>query len=189
MSRRLVVVRSREEFREAKVVVDLVGAWRQLMPKAVVITPKVKGEEVKDVVVIGGRELTTVIAVSTIEEGIPIAWGKHTGKPVGARVKDTVVLAGIVPTLYLYEENSLIEELTSVGLLEDPVNEAVAKLKEIILEERRRKGFSTTARVIERLAENPESLEDVPPYVQDVLYGLDPKLIKAVAERIRADLY
>lgn len=189
MSRRLVVVRSEEDFKEAKVVVDLVGIWRYKMPKALVITPKVDGEELRDVVVVGGRELSTVIAVASLKEGIPVAWGKQTGKPVGVRIRDTVVLAGMVPSLFLYEEESLIEELASVGLLGDPVDEAVAKLKELILEERRRRGFSNTARVIESLAEDPSALSKAPSYVQDVLYGLDPKAVKAVAERIRRDLY
>ncbi|MEZ0319090.1 MAG: hypothetical protein ABWK05_03725 [Pyrobaculum sp.] len=140
-----------------------------------------------DVVILGGRELKSVVATGVVKEGVPIGVGKYTKKPVAAVVNGRVVIKGIPLTLYL-EAGVLEKEISTVlNKSRASADELYRKLKEIVVAERRRYKRSHTLTVLSQYLSG--GLDSLPPHLQDLVGDVDVEALRKLFDRLVEELY
>lgn len=139
-----------------------------------------------DVVVMGGRELKSLVAIGAVREGAVVGIGKYTKKPVAAVINGRIYIKALPLTLYL-ETGYLKKELSEVlNMRWTDVDIAVRKLKELIIAERRKYKRSPTLTAIYAYLNGERP--DLPPHVADML-GTDREAVRKVLERLLEEVY
>lgn len=141
--------------------------------------------EFYDVVVLGGRELRSVVAVGEAKGDAVVGWGKFTGKPV-ATIINGVLYVRAVP-LTLYQEMGYIErELSLKNASEEDVKRLAEKLKKLVLEERRRYKKSSSLLALQKFVDGEAPL---PSYLADIIGVVDRDTIAKALEILYGEIY
>jgi len=139
-----------------------------------------------DAVILGGRELKSVVAIGAVEGGVPIGVGKYTKKSVAAVVEGRVVIRGIPISLY-YELGILEREIVEAlgrGLTTDV---ALEKLKEVVIRERRRYRRSQTLAILAKYVEG--EVAELPPHLVDIVGNLSRDEARKLFEKLLEEIY
>lgn len=168
MSPKVLVIREGELKLDAEIVVDARPPY-----------------EFYDVVVLGGRELRSVVAVGEAKGDAVVGWGKLTGKPVAVMVNGVLYLRAVPLTLY-QEMGYLEKELLSRAAGEEDARRLAEKLKRLVLEERRRYKKSSSLLALQKFVEGEAPL---PSYLADIIGVIDKGTIAKALEVLYSEIY
>lgn len=134
-----------------------------------------------DVIILSGKELRSLVAIASIDNGIPIGIGKYTKRPVAAVVGGKVIIRAIPLTLY---EKHLEKEFLEIFKRDD---NTFKKLKEIIITERRKYGHSQTLSLLHRYLSG--EISTLPPYLADVVKDMSKESLRKLFDKIIEEVY
>lgn len=170
MSLKISVIRRGDETPEGDVVIDAREPFQFL-----------------DVIILGGREIRSIIATGQIPGGIPIGIGKYTKKVVAAVIGGKIYIRGV--PLTLYSEMGLLErELVEVVRRKSrDVDVLVEKLKGIVIAERRKYRKSPSLSVLNSYLEG--EIQSLPPHLADLVANVDKETLKSVFDKLIEEVY
>lgn len=170
MSLKVVILKDNSHIQNADVVID------------------VRGEpEFYDVVVLGGRELKSLLAIGRIDAGLAVGYGKYTRRPVAAAVGPTIYIRAVPLSLYV-ATGSLTRELEeALAKVMPRENALVRRIKEMVIAERRKFRRSPSLTKLQMYVDG--ELDELPPHLADIVGEVDRKLLKQILDLLIHELY
>lgn len=165
MSLRVVIRRGSEEV-EGDVVIDARGP-----------------PQFYDVVILGGRELKSLIAIAPVEGGVTIGVGKFTKKPVAAVIDGRVVIRAEPLSLYIDKIESEISEVLRWSREGDEYR----RLKELVISERRKYRHSPTLAALNKYLRG--EVDKLPTHVLDIVGEMSREKLEKIFEKLVGEIY
>lgn len=171
MSLKIAVLRDGAEPEDADVVVDARGS-----------------PEFYDTVVLGGREMRSIVAIGRVDRGAVIGYGKYTKKPVASILGSKIYIKAIPLSLYIVTgtfQKELEEALAKVMPAEDVI---VKKLKELVISERRRLKRSPSLTKLQMYLDG--EIKEIPAYISEIIgEKIDRDRLRRIMDTLIQELY
>ncbi|MEM0369533.1 MAG: hypothetical protein QXK67_03165 [Pyrobaculum sp.] len=169
MSLKIVIVKDHEEIHDGDVVIDAREPFQFF-----------------DVVILGGREIKSIIAVGQTSGGVPVGIGKYTKKVVASIINGRIYIRGV--PLALYKEMGLLEkELSAIKKKRDEFDILIEKLKQIVIAERKKYRRSPSLSALNNYVEGLST--SLPSHLADIVEGVDRETLKKILTRLFEEVY